>query len=54
MEREVSVTVDGKEIPLNDFVVEMTEGLVRALVTPLKGADPDKEITIKVGPAEKK
>ncbi|MFP4178665.1 MAG: hypothetical protein ACLFNZ_07930 [Spirochaetaceae bacterium] len=54
MEREVTVTVDGKEVPLNDFVAEMTEGLVRALAKPLKGVDPDGEITIKVGPVEKK
>lgn len=53
MEREVSITVNGKEIPLNDFIEEMTEGVVRAVVAPLKGTDPDGEITIHLGAREK-
>ena len=52
MEREVMILVDGKEVPLNDFVEEMTENVVRALVSPLKGVNPDGEITIKIGPKE--
>jgi hypothetical protein len=48
MEREITITVDGKEIPLNEFVEEMTEGLLRALVAPLKEADENGEIIIRV------
>ncbi len=48
MEREITITVDGKEIPLNEFVEEMAEGLIRALITPLKDADENGEIIIRV------
>jgi hypothetical protein len=52
MGSEVEIKVDGKDVPLNDFIVGMTENLVRAIIASLKGADPKGDITIHVGPKQ--
>lgn len=45
----VKVFVDGKEIPLNEFVVKILGGTIVGAVTSLKGVKGDwKEIEIKV------
>lgn len=49
MERKVSISVNGKNLSLNDFLQELAEGIVRAVVAPLKGADPDGEIVVTIG-----
>ncbi len=54
MEREVEIKIDGKEIPLNDFLEELTDNLVRAMIEPLKGTDPNGEITIHLGPKKER
>ncbi|MEM2766812.1 MAG: hypothetical protein QXQ47_00650 [Candidatus Bathyarchaeia archaeon] len=46
---DVKVFVDGKEIPLNEFVVKILGGTIVGAVTSLKGIKGDwKEIDIKV------
>ncbi len=52
MAREVEIKVNGEQVPLNDFLEELTDGLLRALIEPLKGTDPDGEIQIHIGPRE--
>lgn len=39
----VRLSVDGKEIPLNEFVVKMLGGTVRGAVESLRGIEKDWE-----------
>lgn len=46
---DVKVFVDGKEIPLNEFVVKILGGTIVGAVTSLKGIKENwKEIEVKV------
>ncbi|PKL08352.1 MAG: molybdopterin-guanine dinucleotide biosynthesis protein B [Spirochaetae bacterium HGW-Spirochaetae-7] len=51
--RDVSVTNNGIDVPLNAFVMETIENVVLGLVKPLKKTDLDGEIVIRIGPALK-
>ncbi|MDR2884606.1 MAG: molybdopterin-guanine dinucleotide biosynthesis protein B [Deferribacteraceae bacterium] len=44
----VTLIVNGKPIPTKDFLMKMLAHSVRGLVTPLKGCENPKEISIKV------
>lgn len=46
---DVKLLVDGKEVPLNEFVVKILGGTIAGAVTSLRGIKNDwKEIEIKV------
>jgi hypothetical protein len=40
---DVRLTVDGKDVPLNEFVVKMLGGTVRGAVESLRGIEKDWE-----------
>ncbi len=43
----IELKVDGKEIPMNDFVRSVFERVITSLVSTLKGVDEDwKELSI--------
>ncbi len=50
MEREITITVDGKEVAMNSFVRTMVINLLTALIDSLKGADPAGRIEIRMEP----
>ncbi|HUX37778.1 MAG TPA: hypothetical protein VMV44_07735 [Rectinemataceae bacterium] len=50
MEREVTLSCDGKAVPLNDFAKTVVINIVAALVGTLKKGDGDGDIQIKIGP----
>ena len=46
---EVKLEVDGKEIPLNEFVVKMLGGSVKGALEALKGIDGNwKKVVIEI------
>lgn len=46
---EVEITVDGEEIPMNEFVQSIIAGMVRGAVETLDGVDSDwKDLSIKL------
>jgi hypothetical protein len=49
MERDVSITVDGKAVPLNDFVKTLVGDTLAALVGSLKKTEGG-EIVIRLAP----
>ena len=51
-EREVTLSCDGKAVPLNDFAKAIVVNVVGALVGTLKKGDSSGEITIKIGPSK--
>lgn len=53
MEREVSLSSGGKNVPLNDFTREIVASVVTALAGVLKKSDANEELIIKIGPAKK-
>ena len=53
MERTVELTIDGKKVPMNDFIRSLLSEVTVAMVKPLHGVDATGEIEIKVGPGEK-
>jgi hypothetical protein len=46
MEREVRITVDGREVPMNPFVRSMVVNIITAMIDSLKGADSSGRIEI--------
>jgi len=50
MEREVTLSCDGKAVPLNDFAKAVVVNVVGALVGTLKKGDGSGEITLRIGP----
>ena len=51
-EREVTLSCDGKGVPLNDFAKTIVVNIVGALVGTLKKGDSSGEITLRIGPAK--
>jgi molybdopterin-guanine dinucleotide biosynthesis protein B len=51
MEREVTLLVDGKEVPLNPFSREIVTNVVLGLVGSFKQTDNGKKIEITIGPS---
>lgn len=51
--RDVTVTTGGVEVPINAFIKETIENVVVGLVKPLKKADVEGDIVIRIGPAKK-
>ena len=47
MDRQVSISCDGKDVPLNDFAAEIVANTVSALVGSLKKSDPAAEILVR-------
>jgi len=52
MEREVTLSCDGKTVPLNDFAKAVVTNTVAALVGTLKKSDGDGEIVLRIGPSK--
>jgi hypothetical protein len=52
MEREVTLSCDGKTVPLNDFAKAIVVNIVGALVGTLKKGESSGEITLRIGPAK--
>jgi len=50
MEREVEILVNGKKLPLGDFVEKMVGDTVSALVGSLKGGEAGGEIKLSIRP----
>jgi hypothetical protein len=50
MERDVTLSCDGKSVPLNDFTKAIVANIVTALVATLKKSDAEGEIVLKIGP----
>ncbi|MDA8409872.1 MAG: hypothetical protein M0001_05705 [Treponema sp.] len=50
--REVTLTCEGKSVPLNDFAKAVVINVVGALVGTLKKGDSSGEITLRIGPAK--
>jgi len=50
MEREVSLSVGGSPVPLNDFTKTLVANTVAALVGTLKKGDIEGEIVLRIGP----
>ncbi len=50
MEREVTLSCDGKSVPLNDFAKTVVINIVAALVGTLKKGDAEGDIQIRIGP----
>jgi hypothetical protein len=53
MDRQVSISCDGKDVPLNDFAAEIVANTVSALVGSLKKSDPAAEILVRITKAPK-
>jgi len=51
MAREVELRVGEKRVPLNLFAKEIIASAVLGMVGALKGAELDKEITLRIGAA---
>jgi hypothetical protein len=51
MEREITVTVDGREVAMNNFVRSMVINVLAAIIDSLKGADPSGKVEIRMEPA---
>lgn len=45
---EVSLNVNGKDVPLNPFVCQMLGGGIMGMISSLKDADDPKEIKINI------
>lgn len=52
MERDVTLTCDGKTVPLNDFAKSIVVNIVAALVGTLKKSDSDGEIVLRISKAK--
>jgi hypothetical protein len=47
--RSMVLTVDGRAVPMNDFVRAVIEGAVRGMIASLKDVDPGGEISLTIG-----
>jgi molybdopterin-guanine dinucleotide biosynthesis protein B len=47
-EKKISVSVDGKEIPMGKFAKDMVAGTVAGMISSLKGVDGGKDIKIEI------
>jgi len=47
-DKNISLTVDGKVIPLNPFVKGFLKGAIKGMVVPLKGCSTAKQIEIRI------
>jgi hypothetical protein len=52
MNRQIELHVGGKRIPLNLFAKEIITNVMLGVVGSLKGAAPEREITLHIGPAD--
>lgn len=52
MDREVTLSCDGKTVPLNDFAKAVVVNTMAALVGTLKKGDNAGEIILRIGPAK--
>lgn len=50
MERKVTIKVDGKKVPINKFVHEVTQNIVLSIVDALHDTDSSGTIEITVEP----
>ena len=48
MDRKITITIDGKNIPLNPFLKEMTVNLIAGFMKTLKNTNSDGEIVFKL------
>jgi hypothetical protein len=53
MDRELELACGGKRVPMNRFARAMILNTVLGLLRSLKGVEPDAEITLRLGPANK-
>ncbi|MFZ4616767.1 MAG: hypothetical protein ACOYM2_11315 [Rectinemataceae bacterium] len=53
MEREVTLSSAGKEVPLNDFARAIVANTIAAMVGTLKKSEADGEIVVRIGPLKK-
>lgn len=49
--REVELTVDGQQVPLNGYVMDVFQEVLVGLVRALGDEDPDKAIQVSIGPS---
>ncbi|HKK66199.1 MAG TPA: hypothetical protein VJ967_10125 [Clostridia bacterium] len=54
MERKVSIKVDGKKVPINKFVYQITKDIIVSIVDALHDTNSEGTIEITVGPRETK
>lgn len=45
---DVTLEVNGEEVPLNDFIRQLVANVVLGMVAPLKGVDDPKTVTVRV------
>ena len=50
MERRVTIKVDGKTVPINKFVHEITQNIIVSIVEALHGTDSDGKIELTIEP----
>jgi hypothetical protein len=53
IDRDVTLSSGGKNVPLNDFTKEIMLNVVAALVGTLKKGDANEEIVIRIGATKK-
>jgi len=49
MSRTIEISAGGRRVPLNEFARDIILNALLGLLKSLKGADPEQEITIRVG-----
>lgn len=50
MERKVTIKVNGKKVPINKFVHQITQNIIISIVEALHDTDPDGTIEITLEP----
>ena len=52
MDRDIELRVGEERIPLNIFAKQVILGALLGMLGALKGVDPNREISLKIGPAK--
>lgn len=48
MSRKITITNDGKDVPINEFVEEVTTNVVLAILRSLRDVDVSKKTVIRI------